>query len=220
MRITTQMLNETARKTGLTFTCNTLLDQLNGQTTGNALLDALNNKSSSVYPNAKNRTDYEKLEKTADRLQKQAEKFTDQAAIWDKLTETDDPKDICSDIEALVKEYNSTLKELHSHPGTMNDFYQYMMKQAAGENKEALSNIGITVAKDGQLTIDKEKYKTADLESIRKALGGSEGFAEKSAFIAARISDNAQANARSASVQYNATGNTYSALLNQYDFRS
>lgn len=220
MRITTQMLNETARKTGLPFTCNTLLDQVGGQNTGNALLDALNNKNSSVYPNAKNKKDYEKLEKTADRLQKQTEKFTDQGSIWDKLTESNDPKEIYSDVEAMVKEYNSTVKALRSQPGTLNEFYQYMLKQAAGENKEALEKIGITVTKDGLLKVDGEKYKSADVESIRKAFGGSEGFAEKTAFLADRISDNAEANAKSASVQYNAAGNTYSALLNRYDFRS
>lgn len=220
MRITTQMLNETARKTGLAFTCNTLLDQLNGQTTGNTLLDALNNKGDSTYLNAKDKKNYEKLEQTAGRLQEQAEKFTEQASIWNKIKETNDTTELYPDIEALVKEYNGTLKGLRSLPGTLNDFYRNMLKEAAGENKEALSGIGITISKDGSLEVDADKFKSADTESIQKIFGGSEGFAEKISFIAERISDNAQANARSTSVQYNAAGNTYSALLNRYDFRS
>lgn len=196
MRVTTQMLNETARRSGLPFACNTLLNQVNGGSTGNALLEALNNKKSSTYPNAGKRLNYEKLEKSANRLQNY------------------------TNIEDLVENYNSTMKELRSLPDTMNDFYQYMLKQAATENKEALSSIGITIAKDGLLKVDADRMKQADMESIKKVLSGSESFGEKTAFLAGRISDNAGANAKSTSNQYNAAGNTYSALLNRYDFRS
>ena len=44
MRITTQMLNESARKAGLPVNNTSLLNYINNKNQGNSLLDALNKK--------------------------------------------------------------------------------------------------------------------------------------------------------------------------------
>lgn len=221
MRITTQMLNETARKSGLPFTCNTLLNQVSQNDTGNALLSALN-KNNKTSLNTSQKNSYEKLKKSADQLLSRTEKFTaeDGSSLLDKFQEGGENKDIYTSLEDMVRGYNNTLKELQTLPGTLNDFYARMLRQAATENKEALSDIGITVSKDGTLNADTEKMKGADLESLKKVLSGPESFVEKTGFLASRISDNAAANLNSSSWQYNAAGDTYSALLNRYDFWS
>lgn len=223
MRITTQMLNETARKSGLPITCNTLLNQINGGNTGNSLLNALNHKNSknSVFQDVEktNHYGYEKLEKTTDKLLRQVEKFTakDKDSIFDKVSEDGDNQELYTGVECLVKHYNSTLEALQSASGTLNSYYYQMLREAATENKEALSDIGITVSKKGALELDKDKLKNADIKSIKEVLGSSGTFSTKTEFLATRILDNAEANRNMTSNQYNATGNIYSARLNRYD---
>lgn len=73
MRITTQMLNETARKTGVPINSGSLLNHLNNSASNDSLLKALNKGSSAM--DAKQKSDYEKLEKNAGQLQKQADKL-------------------------------------------------------------------------------------------------------------------------------------------------
>lgn len=220
MRITTQMLNNAARKGGIPFTCGTLLDQVNQTGTGTDLLQVLNQKNN-IASNAAQKQKQEKLKKSADRLQQQAEKFVtgNGSSILDKYQEDGDNKEIYAGIEGLVAGWNDTQKQLQTLPGTLNDFYGQMLRQAATENKEALSDIGITIGKDGSLKLDSDKMKKADIDSLKKILSGSESFAEKTAFLAGRISDNAVANMNSASSQYNAAGDAYSAFVNRYDFR-
>ncbi len=48
MRITTQMLNESARKAGLPVNNTSLLNYINNKGEGNSLLDALNKKKETV----------------------------------------------------------------------------------------------------------------------------------------------------------------------------
>lgn len=219
MRITTQMLNNTAKKSGLPFTCGTLLDQVNQNRTEADLLQILNQKNSGGSK-AVQKQKQEKLKKEADNLQKQAGKFvTDkEGSLLDQFQAGGDNKEIYAGIEGMVAGWNNTQKELRALPGTLNDFYGQMLRQAAAENKDTLSAIGITVAKDGSLKLDSDKMKQADVESLKKVLGGSESFAEKAAFLASRISDNAEANMNSFSSQYNAAGDINSLLMNRYDF--
>lgn len=220
MRVTTQMLNETARKSGFSFTGSSLLNQINQNGTNNGLLQALN-KNNSASSNTLSKQNYEKLKKSADRLLEQAEKFAGKTgdSILDKFQEDEENKEIYTGVEDMIKSYNNTLKELQSLPGTLNNFYAGMLRQAAAENKEALQNIGVTVLKDGTLQADTNKMKEADPEYMKQVLKGTDSFAGKTAFLAARISDNAAVNMKSASNQYNAEGNIYSALMNRYDFR-
>ncbi|MCM1495227.1 MAG: hypothetical protein NC089_05445 [Bacteroides sp.] len=221
MRITTQMLNNTAKKAGIPFTCGTLLNQVNSSGTGNNLLQALNQKNNTTS-NVAQKQEQEKLKKSSDRLQQQAEKFAAENgnSILDNYQTDGENKEIYGTIEGMVTSWNDTRKQLQALPGTLNDFYGQMLSQAAVENKEALSDIGITIGKDGSLKLDSDKLKKADIDSLKKVLSGSESFAEKTRFLAGRISDNAAANMIHASSQYNAAGDVYSAFVNRYDFWS
>ena len=75
MRITTHMLNETARKTGIPINQNNLLSYLNNSegTSGSTLLDALNKNNKVSTESAEN---YKKLESAADKLKDSADKLT------------------------------------------------------------------------------------------------------------------------------------------------
>ena len=220
MRITTQMLNESARKAGLPVNNTSLLNYINKDSSQNTLLQALNKSRSTGAVAATKKSEYEKLEKAADQLQQKAEIFTKvgENSIFAKARESGSNQEIYDGIEALVESYNSVCRTLKTVSTPLNDYYRQMLQEAGTENKEALSNIGITISKDGTAVIDKEKLKTADIDSMEKTLGASGSFSSKVTFLATRISDNAEKNAESVSSQYSAAGNLYSAASSKYDF--
>ena len=66
MRVTTQMLNESARKAGLPLHDTSLLNYINKENGGNGLLDAISNKNGQNNGNVSRmqKYGYEKMEKT------------------------------------------------------------------------------------------------------------------------------------------------------------
>lgn len=215
MRITTQMLNRSARKAGLPIHSASLLNYVKGKS-GNTTL-GVPNKSSKT--NAATRIKYEKLEKTADQLSEAASVLMERGkdSLFSKARESGDNKDIYNAVEDFVGTYNSTLSALKNTSGTLNDYYSQMLNSAAFDNKKALEDIGISVAKDGRLSIDKDKLKGADIDTLEKVLGNTTGFTKKASYAADRISDNARTNQRSLSSQYSSTGSLYSSLAGKFD---
>lgn len=235
MRITTQMLNASAKKTGLPFSYgNSLLDYVNNSNAanGNTLLSALDKSgksnqvlSSSVGDintllNSLNRTGYEKLGKQAEQLLQSANVFTVQGeeSLFEIAKANGNKAEIYQSVEKLIESYNGTMKELQKTSDPLNQYYGQMLGEAVVENAAALKDIGITMEKDGTLSLDKSKLKAAEDESLEKALGLSGTFTKKVAFIASRVSENAQAGTQSISSQYDTAGNTYTAAMSQYDF--
>ena len=215
MRITTQMLNESARKAGLPINGTSLLNYINGNS-NNTLLNALNKSSAT---DAATKTKYEKLEKAADQLSEAASVFmaTGDDSLFSKAKESGDNQDVYNAVEDFVGKYNSTLSALKNTSSTLNDYYSQMLKSAASDNKEALESIGITIAKDGSLSVDKDKLKETDIDTLEKVLGNTKGFTQKAAYVADRVSDNAHTNQSSLSSQYSSTGSLYSALASKYN---
>ena len=215
MRITTQMLNESARKAGLPINSNSLLNYVNGNS-DNTLLNALNKSRTT---DAVSKTKYEKLEKAADQLSKAASVFmaTVEDSLFSKARESEDSQDIYNAVEDFVGKYNSTLSTLKNASGSLNDYYSQMLKSTVSDNKEALESIGITVAKDGSLSVDKDKMKGTDIDTLEKVLGNTTGITKKVAYVSGRVSDNAQTNQNSLSSQYSSTGSLYSSLASKYN---
>ena len=220
MRITTQMLNESARKAGLPINNTSLLNYIKNDGTGNTLLDALNKKKETAATAAQ-KSDYEKLDKEADQLTQAAEVLLKDGenSLFEQAKTSGDNQKVYDSIEKLFGSYNSTLKELRNTSNTMNDFYRQMLLEAPDEVKESLSGVGITFAKDGTARVDMEKVKTADLETLQGLFGKESDFVQKIEFLSTRISDNAEANVESLGNAYNAGGNLYSAMSSsKYDF--
>ena len=220
MRITTQMLNESARKAGLPINNKSLLNFIKNDGTGNTLLDALNKKKETAATAAQ-KSDYEKLDKEADQLTQAAEVLLKDGenSLFEQAKTSGDNQKVYDGIEKLFGSYNSTLKELRNTSNTMNDFYRQMLLEAPDEVKESLSGVGITFAKDGTARVDMEKVKAADLETLQGLFGKESDFVQKIEFLSTRISDNAEANVESLGNAYNAGGNLYSAMSSsKYDF--
>ena len=220
MRITTQMVNESARKSGLPINNTSLLNYIKTDGTGNTLLDALN-KSKETSENSAQKNSYEKLNKEADQLTQVAESLLQDGAdsLFEQAKVSGNNQKVYNGIEGLFEKYNSTLKTLRSTSNTMTDFYRQTMLETATESKEGLSSVGITFAKDGTASVDIEKMKVTDITTLKNLFGSKSEFVNKIGFLSDRISNNAEANIESLSSAYNAGGNLYSLLnSSKYDF--
>lgn len=231
MRITTQMLNESARKAGIHSSRMTLLDTLKGDdnTMGNALLQALNksktsntsalNSTRNISPVNKARS--AQLQKAAETLTKAAQNLAAEGenSIFVKARESGEAKEVYDEIELLVEGYNDTINKLQKDTNGLNQFYLEQLKKLPSDNRASLETVGITVGKDGMLSLDKEKMKASSVEDLEKIFGKEGPLTSKIAFLSERTADNARAVTESTSSQYTSAGDIYSALLNKYDFR-
>lgn len=220
MRVTTQMLNASAKRAGIPLGDTSLLKYINGenaQSTQSSLLNALSNTQSSTVSKTQ-RASYEKLEESAEALGETLNLFLTEGEenVFQKVKE--DKSVVYDSVKKFVDNYNSTVKALKSVSNPLNDFYKEMMEETLTESEVDLSAIGITHNESGTLNLDKDKLKSADLETIKKALDGNGTFSTKVAFIAGRISDNAEANVESYSSQYGADGYSYSTNTSKYEF--
>lgn len=226
MRVTTQMLNESARKAGLPIHDKSLLNYINQGNGGNSLLGAVsgNNAQNSGMTKIQ-KSGFEKMEKTAGGLYEKAAVFLEKEnTVFDKARESGDNKEVLNDIRDMVESYNDTIEILSRETGAVNRLYLESLKSAAKENASLLKNIGITASQDGKLVIDEDKFKSAGLDDLEKAFGNSSTFSTRTAFVAGRIEDNAAANLESVSNRYTSTGtsadNAYiAALLNRFDHK-
>ena len=219
MRITTQMLNESARKAGLPVNQTSLLNYINNKGQSNSLMEALNKRKENTT-DAIQKNGYEKLDKEADTLAQAAEILLKESEtnVFEQAKENGDNQKVYESIETFFENYNSTLKELSKTNTTLNNFYSEMLSESHTEVKEILSEVGVTFSKDGTAKIDKEKLKMTDLETLENVLGKDSEFVKKVDFISTRISDYAKTNIKSISNAYHADGNLYSAMANsRYD---
>lgn len=218
MRITSNILNEASKEAGLPLTGNSLVNQLNGDSSSDSLTKALDDKYGKAG-GVLSKENYEKLAKAAENLRKQAEKLAGEGsdALYAKAEESGDASEVYESVASLVEFYNKTMEALRKNSGTMNDFYRQSMQAAVKESAEALKEIGITVDRNGKMTLDSEKLKSAELSRVKSLLGSGGTVSGKLSLIAEKVSDNASANAKSASSQYDASGHALDSAFSRYD---
>ena len=220
MRITTQMLNESARQSGLPINRTSLLDYLKKDGKSNPLLETLNMNKGTVLDVAK-KNNYEKLDKEADKLTHSAQTLlqTDDSSLFEQAKVSGDNQKIYDSIENLFSSYNGTLKALRATSNTMNDFYRQMLVETPEEAKESLASVGITFSKDGTATVNMEMVKATDMDMLEGLFGRNSDFVTKVEFLSTRISDNAEANVESLSSAYNSSGTMYASMASsKFDF--
>lgn len=220
MRITTQMLNQSAKRSGLDINRPTLLDYMKNKNMGNPLYQALS-KNRSISTNSVKLERYEKLEEEAGQLTKLTKKLLDdgEKSVFEQAKISGDNQEIYNSVEKMFDGYNSTLKSLRTTSNTMNDFYRKMLVEASEESKEELEKLGVTFRKDGTADVDMSKLKAADCETLEKHFGKDSDLVNKLEFIASRISDNAKANVESMGSGYNSRGAVYgNSGSSKYDF--
>ncbi len=216
MRITDHVLNATALRSGIAVNSVSLVNQL-GKNSQNSLLGALEKNSNST---TNKKDSYEKLKKAAEQLSQSMSLLTEEgeSSVFSKAKASGDKQEIYKGLEDLAKNYNSTLKALTTTSSSLDAYYRQMLQAVAKESGESLSGLGISFSQNGTMSIDKEKLEAADIDSLEQAFGPSGSFSSKVAFLADRIFGNAKANAESSSSKYDASGHSYAAYSNMYDF--
>lgn len=217
MRITSGMTGTASLEAGMSLTGNSLVNYLNGGDS-DSLVNSLGESHHSTA-NALSKGKYEKMREAAENLEHQAEKMNEAGgkSIYDKARESDDLAEVQGEVKKLVSAYNTMLDKLRTDMTTMGRFYQQSLKEAAAENKDALKSIGITLDKNGRMNIDQEKLKSADADKIESIFGADGTLSSKLNLIAGKVTESAEANLKSISSQYNATGSSVDTLLRSYD---
>ncbi len=220
MRITTQMLNESAREAGLPINNTSLLNYIDGDdsTTDNSLLDALSKKSTT---DTVQKSSYEQLEKSADELEDAASVLTSEKDdnIYAQARKNEDTEAVKKQAKELLSDYNDMLEKLGKSDSSLNAYYKQMLGEVYSNEKEGLNLIGIYTDKDGYLSLDESKFDEADIDTLEKVLGSTSGFSAKTGYIASRVANNAESYLESMSSQYNSTGKNYSSYSNsRYNF--
>lgn len=221
MRVTTQMLNETARKAGLPINGSSLLNYIN-KNDNNSLLNSLQNSMTQKSETAKKKS-YEKLDDAAASLEEAAEALSSdkEDSLFAKAKESGSTAEVIKTIKALVEKYNETRKQLDNNTSTVNAYYNQLLKQLTSKNGEGLSAVGISVEKDGSMKLDEEKLNAATVEELEEVFGAKSDFAQKLQYTAAHISDSVAAELKSMGNQYGKDANSFSSYIsNKYDFWS
>ena len=223
MRITTQMINEGAKKSGLPIHGTSLLNYIKKDADDSLF----GNMSETIYGMNTNtsvdsvkRSSYEKLEKIAVKLMDTAAGFTKEGetTMFSKAKETGDKQEIYNSAKSMADYYNDTIKLLKSSDSALDMYYKEMFEDVVTENKDALESIGIIVSNKGNLSIDETKMKEADVDTLESILGTSGMFSAKIGFLASRVAANAESNVSSFSSQYGASGDIQSLLNNKFDW--
>lgn len=212
MRITTGMLHIAHKRSGFTQKGSSLLNYVGKKGAGTSRMNAMAAANAASLGNVRlERGSYEKLEKSADGL-------TDAVSGLAEKVDGGDC-DLGGAAASVVDRFNENLRNLKATPGVLNQFYYQSMKEISGTNRSELEEIGITVAADGTLALNKEKLAGADGEKVRELLGSGGVFAQRVRQVSSRVADNAGVNAASVSSQYTAKGRVANSYLNRYNFK-
>jgi sugar-specific transcriptional regulator TrmB len=221
MRITTSMLAQTTRETGVPVAQGSLLDALNNQNTSCNLLDALN-QNQNAKKAAVVQKEARELGNASESLQEAASKLaqTGEDSLFGKTEESKETTDIISEVKDMIESYNQTLELIKEADGSLSSFYYKELKEAAAGSAEQLKSVGITLNKDGSLAADEKALEKADYDTLKEVFGSESEFTKKAVYISSRISENAQTAAASVSSQYNAKGESFydSFEMNKYNF--
>lgn len=178
MRITTQMLANSAAKSGIPIQRTSLLDIINNKSSQNLLgtIGKSMNTTSTGATDILRKNNYAKLEDLSEKLSQSASKLagSDKDSIYDKAKESGDTTDILSNVNKMVEAYNATMKQLKTIGGIMNEFYQQQLKNIPAGSKESLESIGISQAKDGSLIRGRESIPECGCGYLTEGTGRRE----------------------------------------------
>lgn len=99
---------------------------------------------------------------------KKAENDTSDTALTDAVTE----------VQSFIASYNTLVKNMSSQGGTVKITYLTELGKAYVDNEKELNDLGITRGSDGLLSVDADKLKAADLNSLKTAFNGKDSYAE------------------------------------------
>lgn len=213
MRITPSMLNRNfSRINPLTFTRKTAKIQNLSRNKKTTPASAVRGRQ---FVNSSPTVDkYIKLGENAETLRSSANILSSAGKnnIFENAKSTESKDALISQAKQMVSGFNSTMRGIQNETSSLNRVYRRMMENAAADNSDSLSNIGITVNKDKTLSIDEAKFKSASIDDIEAAIGSKSSFTSKVESMAENVSKNAISTATtlsSAMDSYSMLGSSY-----------
>ncbi|MDY4742405.1 MAG: hypothetical protein SO361_04820 [Lachnospira sp.] len=209
MRVTSQMLAQNQLKAGLDSSSKTLLDYIQSDDNDSltSLLTKKTESSTSSLTKKLQKDAYQDIKDSADSLTETSEKFTDtKSTAFADAEKTGDYSGIYADIKAVIDSYNKLHDTLGKTESSINTMCSELLKEAAKENSEDLSSVGITLKDDGTLVLDEKKLKAADKDTLKKAFGTSSEFAKRLGYIGSNVSSLAKANIKYVTNSYTSSG--------------
>lgn len=219
MRITAQMMAAVEQKAGITSSRKSILDYMNENSS--SLLDALKSDKE-TKTDSTNVKKYEQQKEAADRLMDELDKLTSGAddSIFARAAESGSTEELCSETKALVEACNSLLTASKSGAGALEKLYVAALKEAAADNEEELSKLGISINSDGSLSVSEDKLSKVSYDTFKSIIGGDSDFMVQLALITTKIGSNARANLESYSSSYNAVGSSSSLYSGRFNIRA
>ncbi|MBR1866009.1 MAG: hypothetical protein IJ801_05835 [Lachnospiraceae bacterium] len=221
MRITTAMLAQTSKKTGIPVAQGSLLNVLEHQNNQDHLLDALNRNQQAKRVSALQK-EFQELEKETGDLTGRADRLleTDEDGLFGEAQDTKETKNILPTVKGMLESYNKTLALLKKTDNSLNRFYSGELEKAAEKSAESLKTVGVTRSKDGSLKINEDILAHADYDTLKTVFGDQSDLTKKLNYIGGRISEHAQTNLASAATRYNAGGTVCQNVSypNSYNF--
>lgn len=138
---------------------------------------------------------YSKIaQNSAQDIEKNGERLiaTEENSLFDKAEKTGSTRHVVSEAKDFINNYNNMLSSITKLGGTENKKYISDLKKYAEENKDALKDVGITVLKDGSLTMNRKEMSSASLENLKKVFNGKESFAGKITQLSTDIGKNVE----------------------------
>ncbi len=128
------------------------------------------------------------IKESADELQDSASKLvkTGTQSLFNKVTTKDkdgkettgyDTDKIYKAVKDFVKDYNNVLEAADESNTSSIRRATISMINSTNVYKSALSDVGITIGSDNQLSIDESKFKSADMSKVKSLFNGSGSFA-------------------------------------------
>ena len=106
-------------------------------------------------------------------------------------TEEEQKKEIVACVKDLVEQYNIIYKNLDEIGGTVNTVFLSKLKQLMGNCEEELKKTGVSINKDGTLSVTAKTLESTDLNTLKAVYCKSNGIVDKLTDRAEYIESNA-----------------------------
>lgn len=136
--------------------------------------------------------------------------FVDTNEDGSTTTRTDyDYDTLTKSVQSFVSAYNDTLESLGTIEAASVQQKTQWMTQVTNQNKDAFSAVGITVDKDGRMTLDEKAFREKDMTELQDFFEGTNSVLGQLARQASNLAGAAELQATRAASAYTATGNNY-----------
>lgn len=156
MKTTTTAKSSASRTSGATR-AQSYLNQLTGKNNSSVIEKLAQNSSDQLF--------YSRMQTAAGQVKSSAEKLlkTGENSIFEQEDTAKAKEQATEEIENFVNDYNIMMGRLNSSSDNTDTTYRKKLQDIATAGKKELEKVGITIGKNGTLSLDDKKLKEAEL---------------------------------------------------------